>query len=95
MTESTDKQALEVYRVALEKTFLDGPRVMFCDPADADKYAEEYGHCTAIPLVRLSDAQAAIAQARQDEREACAKVCDEMALHMGIRCADAIRARKD
>ena len=29
----------------------------------------------------------------QHEREACAKVCDDMVLYTGYDCADAIRAR--
>jgi hypothetical protein len=32
-------------------------------------------------------------QGQADEREACAKVCDDMVLYTGHDCADAIRAR--
>lgn len=77
---STDKQALEVFRVALERMFGDGSvRLMFCAPSEADHYAVRYSPCNKLPLVRLSDAQAAIAKAIKDEREACARVCAEWA----------------
>jgi hypothetical protein len=36
---------------------------------------------------------AMVALARADEREACAKVCDDMVLYTGYDCAAAIRAR--
>ena len=32
---------------------------------------------------------------RADEREACAKVCDDMVLYTGYDCAAAIRARSN
>jgi hypothetical protein len=38
---------------------------------------------------------AMIALARADEREACAKVCDDMVLYTGYDCAAAIRARSE
>jgi hypothetical protein len=41
-------------------------------------------------IARLKDFEALV---RADEREACAKVCDDMVLYTGYDCAAAIRAR--
>jgi hypothetical protein len=42
----------------------------------------------------VRDVDAMIALARADERESCAKVCDDMVLYTGYDCAAAIRARR-
>jgi hypothetical protein len=44
-------------------------------------------------VVSQRNVEAMIALARADEREACAKVCDDMVLYTGYDCAAAIRAR--
>jgi hypothetical protein len=48
-----------------------------------------------VPLTAAHrpDVDAMIALVRADEREACAKVCDDMVLYTGYDCAAAIRAR--
>lgn len=38
---------------------------------------------------------ALIAAVRRDERERCAKLCEEMVLYTGLDCADAIRNQPD
>jgi hypothetical protein len=45
------------------------------------------------PAAQQSDIDAMIAIARADEREACAKICDDMVLYTGYDCAAAIRNR--
>jgi hypothetical protein len=45
-------------------------------------------------VVSQRNVEAMVALARADEREACAKVCDDMVLYTGYDCAAAIRARK-
>lgn len=100
MAESTHKQALEV--VAWDVYLPSQQSGYLVDDIDDDQLVDDMTNvpdAQLTPLVRLSDAQAAIAQAIQDEREACAKVCAQMpsTYHENdpARCAEGIRARKD
>ena len=64
---------------------------------DFEKLASTFGFAPSRALRELLDA--ATAQAALDEREACAKECEEVdanphvVLHHAIICASAIRAR--
>lgn len=60
-----------------------------CDPSMADPWHNEFWTITQQEMARV------IAAARASEREACARICDDLigSRAMARHCADAIRAR--
>ena len=64
--------------------------------------SHEPKHCDSDDSMSLRLLRKCWDNAKQDEREQCAKVCDDIAhkpsntvLGIALKCADAIRARKD
>ena len=89
----TDQEPLEYWNAVEGWVKIDEVREHFDSVGCGTIYKTAGDGRVPLSAAHRPDVDAMIALVRADEREACARLCDDMVLYTGYDCAAAIRAR--